>query len=187
MGLLQRTSEYSAADDPLVAATNRIALLVASSQPFYPLYVWYAAGSEAALVSLYTWHSTPFLLAVPWLAKHDSRAGRALMILAGAGNTFMSAKIFGTGSAVELFLAPCAMLCALSFRRNEMWIAGALLACGLAVFALLQKIYGAPLVLLSDTQAESLRMLNIYSVAGLTACIAWTFSGASSRDEHKGL
>ena len=43
--LWRRIERYAAADDPLTGASNRLALIVASNQPFYPLYVWWATGA----------------------------------------------------------------------------------------------------------------------------------------------
>lgn len=178
MNILKTISRYAASQDPLVAATNGIALLIASNQPFYPLYVWYLIGGDAALVSLVTWFSTPLFLAVPYVARRNSVAGRMLMVIAGAANTFICAKIFGQATAVELFLAPCAMIAALAFRRSEYWASLVLLAAGFALFAILQGRYGAPWVHLSEAQVQSFVMLHVYSVAALVAFIGWTFSGA---------
>lgn len=185
MSWMQRVRAYAAHEDPLTAASNTIALLIASNQPFYPLYVWYLIGGDAAVASLWTWLSTPFFLAVPFLARRNSLAGRALMVIAGAGNTFMCAKIFGAASAVELFLAPCAMLAALSFRKREYAATLTLLGGGFALFALLQGRYGAPLMDLTEAQIRSFVALHVYSVAALVAFIGWTFAGATEEGSTK--
>jgi len=178
MSALARLKAYAAHGDPLVAASNTIALLIASNQPFYPLYIWWLAGEEAARIALLTWFSTPLFCAVPAVARLDARAGRALVVIAGAANTFICAKAFGPQSAVELFLAPCAMVAALAFRRSEAGVAGLLLGAGFAAFALLHSRYGAPLLSLTPAQTDALVWLNVYSVAGLTALIGWTYAGA---------
>ena len=40
-------TDYAADDDPLTATSNRLALILASNQPFYPLYVRWVTGKRA--------------------------------------------------------------------------------------------------------------------------------------------
>lgn len=85
-----RVAAYAAHDDPMVAACNLVALVVASNQPFYPLYVYWAV-SDHVWPTFLTFLSTPFFLAVPAVARRYSKTGRALLPLAGIGNTILSA------------------------------------------------------------------------------------------------
>jgi len=109
---------YADHPDPLVVASNWIALVVASNQPFYPLFVEWTAG-EGGSWAMLTWLSTPFFLAVPALSRASSPAGRALLPLAGLANTLLAQTLFGLGSGVALFLAPCLVLAGLVFRPAE--------------------------------------------------------------------
>ena len=118
MRAIDLVRSYAAHPDPLVASANFIALLVASNQPFYPLYVYWLATTNIEPV-WYTFLSTPFFLAVPALSRWNTVAGRALLPLAGIGNTILCAQLFGVQSAVEIFLIPCAVLAILLFRPAE--------------------------------------------------------------------
>ena len=68
--------------DPRVASCNPIALLVASNQPFYPLYVYFTVSPHIA-PTLLTFLSTPFFVAVPALSRRSPVFGRALLPLTG--------------------------------------------------------------------------------------------------------
>jgi hypothetical protein len=76
----RRVVAYGANPDPRVASCNTIALLVASNQPFYPLYVYLAVSPHIAPTFL-TFLSTPFFLAVPALSRRSPAFGRALLPL----------------------------------------------------------------------------------------------------------
>lgn len=139
----RRVAAYAAHDDPMVATCNFVALVVASNQPFYPLYVYWAV-SEHIWPTFFTFLSTPFFLAVPALARRLPTAGRALLALTGIANTVLSAKVFGQASGVEIFLIPCALIAATFFRPSERLTA--LILVGLAIMAYLglDGAYGAP-------------------------------------------
>ena len=115
--LLQPLRAYADNRDPLAAAGNRVALLVAVNQPFYPIYVAWLVGN--AWPTLLTFLSTPLFLAVPAVARRSPQAGRALLVLAGVANTMLAAKAVGVASGVEAFLAPCVVLAGLLFRPGE--------------------------------------------------------------------
>jgi hypothetical protein len=167
---------YAHHPDRRVATANFFALLVASNQPFYPLYLYWTVGPEIG-PSAWTFLSTPFFLALPALSRRNALLGRALLPLAGIGNTLLCAKLFGVASGVEIFLLPCAVLALLIFRPHERWIAAYPLAgvCFLAYF-LLHEAYGAPLHLYTPAEYAALLRLNMMSAAALTACTALVFS-----------
>lgn len=167
---------YAHHPDPRVATANFFALLVASNQPFYPLYVYWTVGPEIGPTA-WTFLSTPFFLAVPALSRWNTLVGRAMLPLAGIANTLLSAKVFGVASGVEIFLVPCAVLALLIFRPHERWIAAFPLVgvCFLAYFVL-HGAYGAPFHLYSEAQYAALLRLNMMSAGGLTAFTALSFS-----------
>ncbi|MBX3575803.1 MAG: hypothetical protein KF723_01245 [Rhizobiaceae bacterium] len=155
--------------DPLVAGANWIALLVASSQPFYPLYVWWSV-SDTVWPVFFTWLSTPFFLAVPWVARRNSRAGRALLTLAGIGNTLMSAKLFGVASGVELFLLPT-LTTAFIFWRTRLF--GLAVSAALAAaFLFARDWYGfSPIHAWTAEELAAFVTLNAMSAGGLTVVL----------------
>lgn len=161
---------YFAHDDPLAATANLVTLVVLWNQPFYPLYVYWAVGPDIA-PTFYTFISTPFFFAVPALGRVDGRAGRALLPLAGIGNTVLSAKVFGVASGVEIFLLPCVLLGFVLFRPSERIIAIAIAIIGMLAFTVLHGRYGAPVHLYSGEEYAGFLKLNSLSAGTLTAFI----------------
>lgn len=175
-GMAERIRAYATHPDGRTALANFVALLVASSQPFYPVYLYWTA-STTIWPSLLTFLSTPFFLAVPALARRNALAGRALLVLAGIGNTILCAKVFGTASGVEVFLIPCLALALLLFRPTERLVAWSLGALALGAYLLLHDRYGAPLHLYDAAEQSALARLNFTSAATLTALLAHRVSG----------
>ncbi len=106
--------------DPLVAAGNFVALVLAWNQPFYPLYLWFIAG-EKAWVALPDVLSGLFFFVVPAIARRHSVLGRALVPLFGVANILVVSWLLGEGAGVWLLLFPCGTLAALLFRSQERW------------------------------------------------------------------
>lgn len=183
--LVAAVRSYAAHPDPLVASANATALVVASNQPFYPLYVYWLVGDRIEPV-LFTFLSTPFFLAVPALSRIDTRAGRALLPLAGIGNAVLCAKLFGVESAVEAFLIPCAVLAMLLFRPGERLIGLALAGAAFAAFLVGHGRYGAPAVVYSAAEYEAFIRLNAVSAAALTTLVALMFSNLLASAEAAG-
>ena len=174
---------YAHHRDPRVAAANVISLLVASNQPFYPLYLFWLVSADVT-AAWFTFLSTPFFLAVPAVARRNSVAGRALLPLAGIGNTMLSAWLFGTASAVEIFLVPCGVIALLVFRPRERVIGLALAALAFGIFLLLHEAYGQPLARYDAVQYAALARLNLLSAGMLTAFVAILFSGILAQTER---
>ncbi len=176
-GLFTAVGAYSRSNDPLTAVTNLIALSVVGNQPFYPLYVWWLVGDDG-WVSLLTFLSTPFFLAIPAVSRRSPFAARALLPIVGVANTLLSAKTFGISSGVELFLCPCVMIAGMSLRGTERKTLLAIIAFALSAFALGRRGLGVPLHEFSREEYAHFLSLNAWSVAGLTAFAAFQFSGA---------
>lgn len=166
----RRVIAYAAHDDPLVRACNLIALVVASNQPFYPLYVYWTV-SEYISPTFFTFLSTPLFLVVPALSRRSSIAGRALLPFAGVANTVVSAKAFGQASGVEIFLIPCALIAAAFFRPSERLIAFSLIGLAIFVYLGLDGAYGAPVHLYTASQYTAFLRLNAMSAGMLTVFI----------------
>lgn len=181
--LLAGIRAYVRHPDPRVAAANVVALLVASNQPFYPLYLFWLVSDDIT-PAWFTFLSTPFFLAVPAVARWNGLAGRALLPLAGMGNTVLSAWLFGTASAVEIFLVPCGVLALLLFRPKER-LAGLLLtALAFGAFLLLHDAYGPPMATYDATEYAVLARLNLISASALTAFATLLFSNLLAEAEH---
>lgn len=172
LGVRQAIAAYAHNDDPLAATANTVALLVASSQPFYPLYVYWSVG-PVIWPTFFTFLSTPLFLAVPALNRANTTAGRALLPLAGIANTVLSTAAFGVGAGTEIFLIPCALLAALLFRPDERLPAVGLVGLAVAVFLMLHTRYGAPLHTYSPEEYRNFLSLNAMSAGLLTAIIGF--------------
>ena len=175
----QAVQRYISHPDPLAAAANTISIVVAWNQPFYPLYLYFYVGHDI-VVSFLTFLSTPFFLAVPAVTRRHSLAGRVLLPLAGIANTVLSAKAFGEASGVELFLAPCLTIAALSFHRSERWMMVALLGLGFAVYLGLHDRYGAPLHQYTADEYAAFANLNTFTVLTLAAFVGFVFANAAA-------
>lgn len=160
--LLARLRAYIDHPDPLVATTNLVALIVASNLPFYPVYH----------LSLLGWDGWPSLLeapvglvffCIPWIARRSSLLGRALPSLIGTVNTLFCMKIMGEASGNALFLVPCLVVAALSFRSNERWVMLPLVWLPVAVFLSTIDRLGVPLS--PFTEAEFATMLRLNAVS----------------------
>jgi hypothetical protein len=175
---------YAHSNDPLVAASNFIALCVVGNQPFYPLYVWWAVGDDG-WTSLLTFLSTPFFLAIPLIARRFSFAGRVMLPIVGVANTILTAKAFGAQSGVALFLCPCAMIAGMALRAHERKTMLAILGLAILAFALVQHGLGAPLHVFSAAEYARFLSLNAWSVAGLTGLVALQYSSAWAKDADR--
>ena len=175
--VLRRLAAYARADDPLAAASNAIALIVAFNQPFYPLYIRWLVGDDHG-ASLVTFVSTPFFLAVPAVSRLSSLAGRAMLPLVGIMNTLACARFLGAASGAELFLFPCAMIAGMSLRASERWAMLALIGLALGGFVLSHDTAMAASTLFSPAEYARFLSLNVWSVAGLTAFVALRYASA---------
>ena len=161
---------------PRVASCNAIALLVASNQPFYPLYVYFSVSAHIA-PTLLTFLSTPFFLAIPAISRRSPVFGRALLPLTGLANVVASAKAFGAASGVAMFILPCALIAAAFFRPSERVFAFALLALALAIFLGIDSPVLAPLHTYSQTEYAAFVRLNVLSASALVALLGLMLSG----------
>jgi hypothetical protein len=181
MTRLERLRAYPAHADPRAAACNMIALVVAWNQPLYPLYVRWLVGGDA-WATCWTFLSTPFFLAVPFVARRNALAGRALLPLAGVANTVLSAKAFGLASGVAWFLVPCGLIALLAFRPRE-WRVTLALGVVLSATALVLPHLGLPLGAFTFDQYRAFARLNGWSVLALSVVVLWSLGRAAWRDQ----
>ncbi len=163
-------ARYVAHPDPLAAAGNLVALLVGSNQPLYPLALHWATGADVTGLFI-CFLSAPCFLAVPFVARRSSLAGRVMLVLVGSVDTFVSVKVYGQAGGSELYLGPCLMLAAMLFRKSERWLSYGLI--GLIVVGLvgLHDHYGVSFLAWSAPDYATMMNFNIFSVAMLTALI----------------
>ncbi|MBX3568506.1 MAG: hypothetical protein KF914_10640 [Rhizobiaceae bacterium] len=171
-----RVGAYASHEDPLVAASNWVALVVAWNQPFYPLYLYPIVGERLA-PSLLTFLSTPLFLAIPAVARRRPLLARALLPVVGMANTMITAKALGVQSGVETFLIPCALIAAGFFRPPERAVGLPLVGLAFAIYWLMHDRYGAPLAAYSGEEYASLSSLNALSAATLTVFVGLLLAG----------
>ena len=171
INLWRRISAYFDGSDPALQLAGTVAFVVVGNQPFYPLYVWWAAGPSAATTSMVSWLSTPFFAAVPALGRQSAMAAKMLLIAAGIGNTVVCALVLGTASGVELFYLPCLLIAYTLFEART---------AAISLFVSLAVVAGAMVVArtfaaaeLSPTDNAALVRMHAFSVAGLVAVIAY--------------
>ncbi|MGJ4911299.1 hypothetical protein ACQR1H_26430 [Bradyrhizobium sp. HKCCYLRH2015] len=167
---LAAVQAYASADDARSDIAAKVALVIVSNQPFYPLYL-HAIVGRAAWPAWLTLLTTPLFATVPVLAKRQPFAGRALMVLAGTANTVFCVKLFGAQSGVELFLIPCVLLAALLFAPTERLRSLPLLALPFVCYLLIDSRLGEPVMSVVDLNYASLIAINAMSVGALSALI----------------
>jgi hypothetical protein len=157
--------------DPRTAAAVTIAWVIFANKPFYPLYVWYLAGSGVG-ASLWTLLAAPFFLVIALIARRHPMAARISLPLVGTIDTILETKLFGYESGTELFLAPCIMLVAVSFYAEEKWWQRGMAALIFCIFVATHGRLGTALHVWSDKDLATLFNLNAFAVASLMAFIA---------------
>ena len=186
MSLAGALHRYAAHDDPAAAAANFLALVLAWNGPFYPVYVIGLVGWDG-IASLWSVFASPLFFAVPWVMRHDTRTGRAMLPLIGTANTLWCTKLLGPGTEVGLFLLPCIALAALLYRRSERRLMLVMLLLPLALLMLPDAVFGVPIVTLPPDRIARLAALDIVSVALLTGLVTWQFAGVLGRLERGGV
>lgn len=169
--------------DPLVEASNWVALLIGTHLPFWPLYVWWSAGAQAYPSSLLTMALAPLFMAIPPISRRNGLLARIATPSLGIANTVFTVWILGASSGTALFLAPCAVLAAFSFRRSERWWMLLFTTLPLAVFYLLEQHPPQPLHHYDAEAARQLFVLNVISVGVLGAAFGWLQADIYARME----
>ena len=172
-----RLSAYASNDQPLAAAGNKVALVLAGNTPFYPLYVVVVAGSDGMPWLLMTLFAFPFFLVVPAISRYHPLLGRLTLFLAGTVNTVFCTWLLGERSGTELFLIPCATLASLLFGAGERSLMLLLAALPIGAYYFLHGSYGAPPYLYPDDAYKGLLSMNAISVGTLSIFLGMVFSG----------
>ena len=180
------TYRYAAHSDPLAEASNWIAITIGTHLPFWPLYVWWSAGSQAFPTALLTVALAPVFLALPLLSRRSSLLNRIAMPVVGIANTVWTVWILGIASGTELFLMPCAAVAALLFRRSERWIMIVLTLLPLVVWYVLRDHAPLPLHRYDPDAARRLFTLNAISIGVLICLFGWFEVGIYREMERDG-
>ena len=177
--VIEWVRRYTDNPDPLAKVAGTVALVVASNQPFYPLYLYAIVGKQAwpAWLTLLT---TPLFLAVPAVARRNPLAGRAMLPIVGVVNSVLCVKLIGLATAVELFLLPCVLLAAILFRTTERLTMIPVLLVPFAAYFLIDGRLGSPLQTFDAESYVSIIALHAVSVASLTALIGFLFASILS-------
>jgi hypothetical protein len=162
--------------DPLTAASVTVAWVIAFNKPFYPLYVWYLAG-DGVLISCLTVVAAPLFAALALTARRTPFLTRLGVPLIGIVDTVMAGKVLGQATGTELFLAPCMLLVALSFRPEEKWWQRGKAALCFLAFVLFHGRMGEPLAAFTPAAVQSLFTLNAFSVASLMVFVTFRNAG----------
>ena len=181
------TRAFARHPDPLVEASNWVAILIGTHLPFWPLYVRWSAGPQAFPTAWWTMSLAPLFLVIPPIARRSGSWGRVLMPVAGIANTVFTIWILGSDSGTILFLAPCTLLAAISFRRSERWLMLVLTILPLAVFYGLRHVPLKSLHHYDPEAAKQLFNLNVISVSVLAAAIGWLQGDVYRRMEKRSV
>ena len=159
--------------DPLVEASNWVALIIGTHLPFWPLYVWCSAGLEALPTALLTMALAPVFLLIPLVARRNGLWGRMMMLITGIANTVFTIWILGNNTGTDLFLAPCAALAAILFRQTERWLMLTFTTVPLIVWYMMQYHAPIPLHQYGIQIAHEIFNLNAISVSVLITSFGW--------------
>ena len=172
--LLQVWRNRTATDNVWQQAANGVALLVGSSQPFYPLGIVWIIG-EPGWVSWVAWATTPVFLAVPFVGHVSAVLGRLLLAFAGTLVTLLVVLQLGPGCWVEAYYIPVLLVAALLFRAEEAGPRRLAFALPVAAF-IIGRLAAGPDV----AEAGRLWLLHMGGALGLSAYVLFVYRQARS-------
>lgn len=161
--------------DASARIANAIALLVAASQPFYPLYLHSVAGA-AAWPAWLVLATTPAYATIPMFSRRHGRLARAMLPIVGVVNTLIAVKALGPASGVELFYLPCILAATALTKPGATWLAVLLVAMVAFAYLVAGGWLGPPLAAIPPDDLSAMVRLHAVSAAGLIA-----FSGFQLR------
>jgi hypothetical protein len=176
---------FAAHADKLTEASNTIALVLGSNTPFYPLYLYFILGRAGLPWLFLSGASFPFFCLTLWIARRNSVGGRVWLSLVATLNSIYVTWLLGEASGTGLFLIPCISLAVLSFRRREFVPMAVCTAAPFVLFYFLQGHFPPPPAQYSPANYHSLLILNEFSVASISAVLAYVFPKAHGEDSSK--
>ncbi len=160
--------------DPLTAASNAVAVVIALNKPIYPVYVWFLA-KEAFHASLFTMISFAFYAALPFVARRSGFAARAALVGIGAVDTLAISLFMGLETGAYLFLAPCLMLASVAFYDREKWWSRGMIATILCLSTASLVFAGDPWATISPADTAALYKINAAGALSLMAFIGFRY------------
>ena len=170
--LLQVWRDRTATDNVWQQAANAVALLVGSSQPFYPLGIVWIIG-EPGWASWVAWATTPVVLAVPFVGHVSAVLGRLLLAFAGTLVTLLVVLRLGPGCWVEAYYVPLLLVAALLFRAEEAGPRKLAFALPLAAFVIGRLAAGPDVA-----EAGRLWLLHMGGALGLSIYVLFVYRQA---------
>jgi hypothetical protein len=167
---------YSASNDPSVAACNTIAMMIASNQPFYPIYIWWIAGS-GAWVGIPDALSGIVFFAVPAVTRRFPLLGRVALVVVSVVNVVICSAMLGEPAGVQLLFMPCAMLAAILFTWRERFVMITLTSLPLAAWLLTRGKWDTPPIRFTPDAYRGLFTLNALSAGSLMIVFGWILAG----------
>jgi hypothetical protein len=110
-----------------------------------------------------------------------------MLPIVGIVNTLVCIKALGEPSEVALFLLPCVVIPALTFRPRERPLQLILVSLPSLIYWLGKGHYGAPLYPYTVRQYGALASLNTTSVMGFTGFLGLIFAGLLTRAEDAAI
>lgn len=159
--------------DPLVEASNKVALTIGTHLPFWPLYVWWCAGFQWNWSMVATLALAPLFIAIPLLSRRHRLLARIATPVAGIANTLFTTWLLGVASGTELFFVPCAAFAAMLFRRSERWVMVTLAILPLVAWYVLLDHAPAPMHRYGARSLHEMYILNAASIGALLALFGW--------------
>jgi hypothetical protein len=164
-------------EDRLTEACNKVAILLTTNTPFYPLYLWFILGRAGWPWLLLSALSLPFFSVTIFVARRHGLAGRIWLCFFASLNTGWVAWLLGPQSGTALFFLPCLVLTVLAFRATETLPRTVLSALPFVLYAGLICAPHAPAVCTATAYA-SLLTLNAVSVAALSLVLPYLLGNA---------
>lgn len=175
-GILTWLRRYNASDDPFIAATNFIAMVLAWNQPYYPVYLYWIAGRDA-------WVGLPFALAffpffaIPAITRRAPLLGKVALVVVSAANIVFCSAMLGEPAGIQLLFLPCGMLAAILFSWRERFVMLAMTALPLLAWLGTRGRFDSPPVRFSPPVYASLFTLNAVSAGLLMIFFGWVLAG----------
>ncbi len=176
VSLYRRLLAYAASDDPHVAASNTIALMLAWNQPFYPLYLLWIVGRDA-WVGIPDAFSALLFFAAPAISRRYPLFGRVFLVAISAANVAFCSMMLGEAAGVQLLYLPCGMLAAMLFSWRERFTMLPMTALPLALWLLTRGRLDIPPIRFSPESYETLFKLNAVSAGALMVFFGWLLAG----------
>jgi len=115
----------------------------------------------------------PVFLVIPLISVWNGLAGRVGLLLAGNANTIFTVWVLGVNSGSTLFLLPCAVLAAMSFRAPERCLKITITSLPLFIWLILQLHAPTGVHHYDNISARRIVVLNFVSVTVLISLFGW--------------